>query len=355
MFMKNRESSHIDKLQLTYLHENDLNDRYYSFLAQYYNSRDLSRHIARNKWYEEGTTKHTLLAIYDDEIVGQSCAYRTKAFINGQIIDWWWGVDSFVIEKKRGLGIGKMMQNKLSKDHINFSSAWYSRVNGIIKRQLGHKEVCNISFSYYPCSRFFSVAIELIIYKFFKKVVSIPIRLPNIYQFFTFSNCSKYKIEESKLDDSIVSFINNSLESRYDFYIIRDECYLKWKYEINTTLRYRQLSISKDNALQAIIMLSEPHDTHFVTAKIHAVILLDYFIHKDSTLSFKDIIGLSIRFYTTRGVQIDGIKAIGTDNGTLHMTFPHPNVPLLSTYRGLTPQKPYISFSDQDMEQMNIE
>lgn len=344
------------EVKLVYLHESGISQEdYISFLKSYYNKKSFERHFKRDLWYSKWGPKHILLALYDNEIVGQSCVYRVQAMLRGQSIEWWWGVDAFVIEKSRGLGIGKKLQKKLADDHPNVSSACYSRINGIVKRKIGQTPFCEVAFGFYPCSRFFSVAIELLYYKILKKRVNVPIRIPNFYYYLRSigkSNLNNYNITETQLDCNVNDFIDNSLSKRYDFYIVRDQKYLDWKYKQNPTLKYSRLFIKSESRVEAIVMLSKPFYTEFIISKVKAVNLLDYFITPESNLKLDDIIHLVMRYHKDRGSVIDGIKAIGTTGGWLRFIYPYPSVPLLSSHDGEKPKSSYIAYSDQDMEQM---
>ena len=139
-------------IELIYLSENKISmEKYYELLHTYYNKNEISDRIKRVNWYlQKGDNFRILLALVNGELIGQTCAYKCTAVFNGKEIDWWWGVDNFVIKSMRGKGIGKKLQEKLHKDLINFSSAWYSPSNGHIKRKLGSSPFCKINFNYYP-------------------------------------------------------------------------------------------------------------------------------------------------------------------------------------------------------------
>lgn len=107
-------------------------DRYKLFLHEYYGDSAEERY-RRLEWYKKRGNYYLLLALYNGEPVGQSSAYQASARINGNNSDWWWSVDTFVLSRMRGKGIGKGLQKRLHCDFPNFSSLWYSKSMVLLK------------------------------------------------------------------------------------------------------------------------------------------------------------------------------------------------------------------------------
>ena len=87
-------------------------------------------------------------------MVGQASAFKVTAIIEGKEQALYWGCDTFLLQEYRGYGIGKTLQKIMHETCPNFSSAWYSPINGIIKRKCGCFDLMELRFTYYPVSYF---------------------------------------------------------------------------------------------------------------------------------------------------------------------------------------------------------
>ena len=344
-------------IELVYLSENNnrlTQEEYNKFLLEYYKNEYNAR-LKRIKWYQQYCSDFKiLLAIINGKPVGQSCAYKCTAVIHKQDTEWWWGVDTFVLPAMRGKGIGKKLQLKLHQDLPNFSSAWYSPSNGYIKRICGANLLYRINFNYFPVSSYVTPIITNAAKKFLNK----QLHFNHIckWKYLKYNNLfiNNRRYEEIKLEEKLTELlplINKSL-NQYDFYIKRDLNYFVWKYFLNPDLKYHTLLIYSNNNIPAgIIIFSEIFSKNLLLTPIYAVTLLDIFIDPNSNITTKMILTLIGQYYKTKGQYLDGILSLENSSYFPVFRYPIKGNYLLSTYKGNI-QKPYISYSDQDMEQM---
>lgn len=338
----------MEAIELIYIDDaNVTQEDYLEFLEQHYQERAIYKFGTRREWYGKKEDYKILLAIADGEIVGQSCAYKDIAFINGKEASVWWGCDNFVLPKTRGKGIGKKLQKKLHEDLPNFSSAWYSPINGIIKSKCGSKSLFDLAFAYYPVSTFFTIYLNKVIKKLLKKEFNLKIPLPFFYTLL--NKCFGHKereIKETAYNDSIYGFIANSTLDEFDFYTKRDKEYLNWRYNENPNLRYYAVEACKGNETDAVILFTHAHTEKGITVTK----ILDVFKRKGAKVSNKDVLIYVATFFKKKRITIDGIQFIGECN-----YYPRQinKTSFLSTanIKGEI-RKPYISYSDQDMTQM---
>lgn len=327
---------------------------YLDFLRKEYGNKAEYRLYKRYKWYNQYLGFHCLLAIIDGKIVGQSCACKVRMMTPNGEIEWWWGCDSFVLKEYRGHGIGKELQKRLFDDHPNFSSLSYSPTNGHIKKKLGAKVLTVTYPSLYPVSRFFSIIFQLIYLKLSGKRVINKSNLPAfpIYRFINKKHLKGLDIKESKFNEENIEFINRCLSEEYDFYIIRDKNYVKWKYDDNPSVDYHLIEIRKDEKLQGVITFSIPYNGMFVLSPVKVCNILDYFISEESNITSKDIINIVSDYYNNQGVSIEGIKGLFKSKYLPTLTYPFKGQELLSKYTGVEFKRPYFSMSDHDLEQI---
>lgn len=252
--------------------------------------------------------------------------------------------------------MGKHLQNELHKVCPNFSSAWYSPINGIIKRKCGGSDLIDLKFTYYPVSNFCGLMWQLASTKLFKKQLTTNAHIPFLYynlnKLFHKNKLKKYEVVEihySDLDEEIAEFMENSLKG-YDFHIKRNLDFLKWTYGWKKE-RYHMLAIKRDGRINAVVAFSNVHNATHVIARFKGVSILDLVISPDSQLTTKDVLLYVIQYHKERKEKIEGVITFEQMNYFPKFIYPIPSVPLLSTY-GKKLQKGYISFIDQDMDQL---
>lgn len=333
---------------LKYIEDSDISERdYMFFLESQYKHRAIFKHDSRRRWYKERDGYKILLAIENNRIVGQSCAFKDKAIIHGVEIDIWWGIDVFVISEARGKGIGKLMQKKYHDDLPNFCSAWYSQINGIVKRKCGSKELFPVSFCYYPISSFVTYIGTKVYNKFLKKNINLRISLPFFYSSLNhYKLLNDYSFREIELNERVFDFIDTSTLSESDFYIKRDKHYLRWRYNNNPNLKYHIIEINSSKLTEGIIFFSEVHkENGFYVSKI-----MDVFKSQYSSIKYKDYLYFVTKYFYDKKEKIDGLLSL-TECPYFPRYIKHSIfLSTIKTEKDIN--NPYISYSDQDMTQM---
>lgn len=317
-----------------------------------YNSR-----IKRIEHYLKSEDFKIIVALLNGKMIGQAAAYKVTAIINGKEQPFYWGCDTFLLPESRGLGIGKHLQNELHKACPNFSSAWYSPINGIIKKKCGSSELMKLRFTYYPVSSFIDIFVQLITAKIFKKRIKLKYSIPYLYynfnKIFYKNKLNNFEIKEIYLNDitsEISDFIEKSL-NKYDFHIKRSLEFMKWAYEWKEN-HYHILTINnKKKEIEALVIFSDIHNATHVIARFNGVSILDLIINTKSNLKKKDIIMLVISYYKKRKEKLDGIITFEQIRYFPKFIYPSPYSPLLSTCTEKITNG-YISFIDQDMDQL---
>jgi GNAT superfamily N-acetyltransferase len=335
-------------VQFQYIEDSNISEKdYLLFLESYYGKRSKYKYDSRRTWYQQKDGYKILLAIDNGKILGQSCAFKDTIIIHGNETNIWWGIDVFVRPEARGYDIGKRMQKKLHNDLPNFSSAWYSPINGIVKKKCGAKELFPISFCYYPISSFISYIGNKIINKILKCNLNLKVSLPFLYSNFNSIKIrGDYSYNEIELNDNVVKFIEASSLSSSDFYIKRNKQYLIWRYINNPNLKYHIIEIKKRDKTEGVVFFTDVEsESGFYTAKI-----MDVFKTHMSSLSDKDILYFVTKYFKNKKMKIDGLFSL-----TKCTYFPRliRQTMLLSTIETEKEiNNPYISYSDQDMVQM---
>lgn len=330
-------------------------DRYKLFLHEYYGDSAEERY-RRLEWYKKRGNYYLLLALYNGEPVGQSSAYQASARINGNNSDWWWSVDTFVLSRMRGKGIGKGLQKRLHCDFPNFSSLWYSKSNGAIKRICGSTDFLYTHFNFYPVGAFFSMFSEMFFMRYLNRKISFPVL--GEYKFYHLNalgiDTGRYIIKEIDLQDNLadISICAAKAQEKFDFYILKDKNYLHWKYIDNPTMgEYHTIAIYSSNSiLLGMVIFSGMFLRRAFSILKRVVTVLDCFQMNDSLP--KRILLLSVmKYYKTKNVKIDGVLSLQDMNYFPCLRYPNKGVALLSTCKEKIGSF-YLSYSDQDMEQM---
>lgn len=335
--------------------------RYMSFLREYYGDAAPSR-LQRALWYRETGAYRLLLGIKDGQLVGQTSAYRVSVVISGALRYIWWSVDSFVLESQRGQGFGKGLQKRLHEDLENFSSVSYSRPNGIIKRKCGAGELARVPFVYLPVDSFASLVLRIFLHRKFHKEIRVPSLFKNKYyhvnKLFDFSR-KRYMAREIDLKDSLdtlVPLISESLK-RYDFYVVRDKEYMKWKYLENPTIgRFHTLGFypADSDRMAGCLIFSEPFEKQVFSVSATVSVVLDCFVFAEPKITKKRMVLEAMDFLRKRNRKIDGMLYIGETAYFPTLRYPYRGRSFLSTISAGDIRNPYLGYSDQDMEQVGI-
>lgn len=344
--------------KIAYREISDASDPYYKeFLYRKDGELYAESFLKRVDWYFKSHRYKLLVAELDDKIVAHAGAYNVTAVINGKEVDWWWGVDTFAMPEVRGKGLGKGLQGALHQ-LPNFSSQAYSKINGNIKLRCGCTPLFHTPFVYYPCKRFFSAVIGMISKKCFGKSIPLPSFGTSKYRKLNHIITRRKKLDTVTFSgrhsvSQYAEFINANL-SKFDFYIKRSPAYLDWKYNRNPSVEYVTMEIRNhsDQSLTGLLIFSEEKEKTVYMTKLRVSMILDFITSDESLFNLKDAICLIDRHFQQLGRPLDGVCALMECNYFPRFSFPSDGRPLLSTYSDTQVNKPYISYSDQDMEQI---
>lgn len=342
-----------DELNLIYITDFDKEkERILELYHEYYGENGLQRFSKRIPWYNSYNDFHMLMAEYNGKFVGQACCYKADICVCGCISSIYWGVDTFVLSSMRGKGIGKKLQAKLHEDWQNFSSAWYSETNGIIKKKCGGSELFPVSFSYYPVSKLYATYIDRIIRKVTHKAANFHLPFPYLYASLNGYHKNKFTYQETIFNLGNITSIQSWLSaSKYDFYVLRSVEFVNWKYINNPNLRYHILEVSENANVCGYIVFSHIFTTDCLGGKANVSNLLDYVFALDTDITIKDIVCLIAKYYKQKGEYLDGVRALGDSDYKFIQKTIAPS-PLLSTMKDVSINNPYLTYIDQDMEQM---
>lgn len=357
--MKSEETIGIEKMNIEYREVTDVNDAAYRAFLYYKDGEKIAdKFLKRVEWYFLSGHYKLLCASIEAKIVAHAAAYKVTAVIYGEEFEWWWGVDTFALPEARGKGIGKTLQAMLHQ-LPNFSSQAYSKINGNIKIKCGGKNLFHTSFLYYPCSSFISAVGEMMCAKIFGRRISMP--KANFQKYMLLNRLlhkkRKYTIvshENNYPVERYADFIDRQL-TRYDFYIRRSPDYLRWKYTMNPSVRYVTMEIyGRQHDLIGLLIFSEVDEHIVYLSRLRVSMVLDCITSDENLFNISDAVTLIGEFYRRKRVNIDGVCAL--HNGSYFPKFSYPSAgrPLLSTHKADKGQikYPYISYSDQDMEQI---
>lgn len=342
-------------IEYKFLSESDITEeQYYAFLKKAYGNKARHKFEERFPWFKQNKNYRILLALSGGDIIGQACAYEVEVIANGKEIPLTWGVDNVVLPEARGKGVGKTLQKILHESSPNFSSVWYSHTNGHIKRKCGAKCFIPNRFPYYAVSKFFGIYVEIAYNLLFKRNIRLSSGIPFLY--YKLFNINKRKdlilTEVSEFSPEHIRFIQESLEMNYDFYVKRDKEYLEWKYYDNPTIKgYHIIEVKRKNEIVAIVSFTNVQERSFVRTNYSGATILDVFIKDEQAFSRKNAFQVVADYYKKKGIVLDGISTIFDIPNLARINYPRKGMPFLSTYKGNI-NKPYLSFMDQDMEQI---
>lgn len=300
------------------------------------------------EWYQKYPRFRIYALKVNNMFVGQAAAFGVEVFSNKKKIELWWGVDTFLFKKFRGEGRGKQLQKQLHDDLPNFTSAAYTPINAIIKKKCGCKALFEKKEFYYGVSSYFVLLVSIFARKKLKVKVSKKKVIPFVYSFYRHKSYKDYLISDALIDGSLVDFINETLKSQYDFFVWRDVDYMKWKYEQNPAFKYKLFQFQQNGKVEAVLGFTDIHEYLIGGRPVRSVKILDAIIDKNSKITHKDLLVFVADYYRQREEAIEGIFSLNNVKWNPRVSVSHP---VLSTLKENV-KKPYITFLDQDMEQV---
>lgn len=355
--MPSADSKQSIKVECSYIPSEGLEEQKYSdFLQKCYGHDCAAFRISRMRHFAALDDFRCCIASVDNQYVGQSCAYKTYAIAHGERHEFWWSIDTIVLPESRGMGVGKKLQGKLHSDLPNFSSAWYSPINGIIKKRCGAHGLFGIHMAYYPVSRFFSIISHLLCLKFLKRRMTFIPKLPFLYSTLNFlfkrKDKKQYTVQEvshADLGKDDFAFIAQSLR-QYDFYIERSPRFLHWQYK-EMMHGVHLFRILKDEKQCGFVACSSVHNSSFYGVPISAVSIYELLTDPDSSLSRKGAMSLITNVFRSRNEYFDGFLSTVDVNYLGKLYYPLSYRSVLSTLPGEY-INPYFTYADQDLDQL---
>lgn len=347
-----------NEVEYRYLDETDINTaQYKSFYETFHGVGSFTKFKPKICWYYKSGAYKVLTALVDGNYAGQSTSYMAKAFVNGEEKEIWWSIDTFVLDKMRGRSIGKKLQEKLHNDLPNFSSVSYSRLNGIIKKKCGAKEVLDVRFTYYPISCYFSLLFELAFNRIVKSNISFPkIRLPYFYFrlnsfFFKLKGFQVKEIPNESFAENVSDFMEECLKDE-NFHIVRSIHFLKWKYIDNPMISFRALSVFKNDERIGIIILSDVYKGRYIVTKARLLKVLDCVVKPEYSRIQTKLFHKAIAYCRKKWELVpDGVLSAQRMSFSPSLNYPKVTH-MLSTLKVKKIESGYISYIDQDMERM---
>lgn len=326
-----------------------MKDKMLELYLEFYGEVGRMRLEKRYSWYKKHGNYKLLLAEYDGKLVGQASAYQVKCIVKNAPVELWWGVDMFLLEKARGLGIGKKLQNKLHNDCRNFSSVWYSPINGIIKRKCGAKDLLSVKFCYYPISKCYGFFLDRVFGKVFKMKAHVQLPIYDIYSKVNACSAKGYSTEELNFSVSIVNQMNIWLaQSQHDFYVERNWDFIRWKYIDNPNMDYHLLEIKNNDVVCGYLAFTEVYPSCFHGGIANVCRILDFVKSPNTSLNLKNAISIISSYYRGKK-KLEGVEALESINYAFKKV---ESTTLLSTMEEKNINHPYLTYIDQDMEQI---
>lgn len=345
------------KVECSYLSLEELkNEDFVEFSEKFFGKGSFANRFARMRYFASLYDFRCLSARMDGRYMGQTCGYKAYAVANGNRQELWWSFDTFVLAESRGMGIGKMLQAKLHRDLPNFTSAWYSPINGIIKRKCGANAIFEMHMAYYPVSRLWTVIADALCRKLFKKPFPLSLPLPYFYSKLNAAFRKRLlrahelrEISLADLQESDFRFISESLK-KYDFYIERSPEFIRWRYS-EMPRGVRLYKILHDGELCAFAACSLSHAGSYRAARVQVSCIYDLIIGEHAELTDRDVMVLLADAFRQKGEKLDGfLSSLPTRyHGKIH--YPLAPIEVLSTNQGKY-RHPYFTYADQDLDQI---
>ena len=339
-------------IEIKRLEDTSFTESEYYQLLQEFNGDRTKYKYEQYKWYREHGRYLVAVVIVNGKLAGQATCYVCNVFCNGTKLPISWGCDTFVLPQYRGLGLGKKLQKYLHEHTVNFSSAGYTPLNGIIKRKCGANELFINDFLYYPVSNLFNFVFQKLGKKWFKKDLKLPSCSFPFYYHLNKKRKKEFKIsveEYTNISDEILAFMEATLHSQYDFYVIRDKEYMQWKYIENPSMTFRMLTVRKTDILCGVIFFTEVATCALSGINLRYCKLLDSILVNDCGFTQKDALISVMRYWTSQHIQVDGIASMFNVPYLGKIGFKRA---MLSTLQNVKIHSPYMAYSDQDLEQM---
>ena len=171
-----------------------------------------------------------------------------------------------------------------------------------------------------------------------------------LYSLINKVNVSNYIIKEGNFNAKNLQYIDECLKVHYDFYVIRDEQYIKWKFDENPSVKYHLLEVYDGNGLKGLLVFSIAYNGFIFRCPLRMCKLYDMYF-KDNGLTLKEVVQIINNYFIGRNEKIEAIYGLFKGNYRPTIRYPKTGRKLLSSYKGAF-ASPYFSLSDQDLDQI---
>jgi hypothetical protein len=296
-------------------------DAIWSFIKVAYG--DFSKHILPKRWTwqylenpyikKKNSDLPIILAIKDDQIVGQACVTSVKLKLGNEIHCATWGTDYIVLPVCRGEGVGKKLM-QVEAAHFHFMiGLWMPFVTRKIAAQLGYKTLDPVYVYWRPVRlrRFFvnhylmlktksksaSHRLVKISCRFFfvdrliPAIMNLLWRLRDLIERWT-KKKNLCDIQEMDYFDDRIDDLWNSTQGQYEIIVKRDKEFLNWRYSPNHQLTYRKFIATRDRQTKGYIVLRRSQPEELNVGKI-----VDLYASRDDQQTIEDLIRHAIDFF----------------------------------------------------------
>ena len=254
-----------------------------------------------------------LLAIKDDQVVGQACVTPVELKVGEEICIATWGTDFIVLTACRGEGVGKKLMD-VELDHYKFMiGLWMPYVTRRIAKQLGYKNLDPVIVYRRPVRlhkffinnylmpnkekrplihRLFNIACR---YFFFDRLVSIMMNIIWGVRDLLEKNTKKNNlcdIQEVNDFDQRIDNLWNSTSNQFGIIVKRDTEFLNWRYSRHHVLMYRKFIAQGDGETKGYLVLRKAEPEELNVGRI-----VDLFARRDDHQTIEDLIRHAIRFF----------------------------------------------------------
>jgi GNAT superfamily N-acetyltransferase len=284
---------------------------------------DFSKHMIPKRWtwqYSENpyvdkkkNVFPILLAIKDDQIVGQACVTPVELKVGDEIYIATWGTDFIVLPTCRGEGVGKKLMD-VELDHYKFMiGLWMPYVTRRIAKQLGYKTLDPVIVYWRPVRlhkffinnylmpnkekrplshRLFNIACR---YFFLDRLISIMMNIIWGVRDLVEKNTKKNTlcdIQEVDDFDQRIDNLWNSTSNQYKIIVKRDREFLNWRYSRHHVLTYKKFIAQRDGETKGYLVLRKAEPEELNLGRI-----VDLYAKRNDHQTIEDLIRHAIRFF----------------------------------------------------------
>jgi GNAT superfamily N-acetyltransferase len=306
-------------------------DKIRNFLEKAYPLRTQFKFPKRWNWefvenpFWRGDNLPIWIAIYDGEVIGQTCAMYCPLKVGHEVYNAAWSVDTIVLPEYRGCGIGSKLQRLSAQNHRIFMSLRMSSINRSIKTKFGSKpvtEVTNfIKWIKIDKSRYSNAVKKRIINS--KLITGIWLFCCRTFKLDTFlvsilnagisirillkgrtPNNSNILIKEIDYFEENINKLWERTKHQYGVIVERKQTYLNWRYCAQPHMNYHKFIAISDNEICGYFVLRNSK-----APEPNIGIIADIYAAPDDLETITAMIEFSVNFFSN---SVEAIKCATT-------------------------------------------